>query len=148
MAVYELGVSKAAAATATAYATIIPATSDAVSIREIGVFNSTAVSSSIGLLRTLTTGTASTSAVPQALHPSNPAGVATIVTAWSVAPTIAGSPVYLRKIVLPATAGAGVIWQWAPNELVALNGATTSLVLWNFAGATSAAVELYIRLEE
>jgi hypothetical protein len=148
MAFYSVGVSKSAPASGGAAAVIRPASSDDVQIREIGVFNSTAVASSIGLIRTLTAGTASTSSLVQAEDPQRPAGTCNIDTAWSVAPTIAVTPVYLRKIVLPATIGAGVIWTFGPGECWAKNGNTTSLVLWNFGGSTAAALELYVRIEE
>jgi hypothetical protein len=145
---YSAGVSKSAPSSGAAAAVIRPASSDDVQIREIGVFNSTAVASSIGLIRTLTAGTASTSTLVQAEDPQRVAGTCNIDTAWSVAPTIAVSPVYLRKIVLPATIGAGVIWTFGPGEMWAKNGNTTSLVLWNFGGGAAAALELYIRVDE
>lgn len=145
---YGAGVSKAAPGAGTAACVIRPATADDVEIREIGVFNSTAVASSIGLIRTLTMGTASTSTLVQAEDPQRPAGTCNVDTAWSVAPTIAASPIYIRKIVLPNTIGAGVIWTFGPGELWARNGATSALALWNFGGGAAAALELYVRIYE
>jgi hypothetical protein len=48
----------------------------------------------------------------------------------------------LRRIVLPAAIGAGVIWQF--DRLIAGVLGTTSLVLWNFGGAAASALSLYI----
>lgn len=146
MALYSLGVSKAAPATATCIAMIRPASSNDVSVREIGVFNSTAVASSVGLIRSLTSGTPSTSALVQSDIPGLTAGGTNIDTAWSVAPTIGSN--YYRKIVLPATIGAGIIWTFEPRDIIVRNGATTQVCLWNFSGSTGAALELYVVVEE
>jgi hypothetical protein len=146
MALYSMGVSKAAPTTGTCIAMIRPASSNDVSIREIGVFNSTAVASSVGLVRTATTGTPSTSALVQSDIPGLTAGGTNIDTAWSAAPTIAA--VYFRKIVLPATIGAGIIWSFEPRDLIARNGATTQVCLWNFGAGTAAALEVYVVIEE
>lgn len=146
MTMFALGVSKTAAATGTGIAMIRPAATLDCEVREIGVFNSTAVASSVGLVRSATTGTPSTSALVQGQDPQRQAGQTNIDTAWSVAATIAAN--YQRKIVLPASIGAGVIWTFGPGELWAKNGATTQLMLWNFGAATSAALELYIVVNE
>lgn len=146
MALYSAAVSKAAPTTGTAAAMIRPASTDDVQVREIGVFNSTAVASSIGLIRSATTGTPSTSALVQAQDSARPAGTCNIDSAWSVAATI-GS-VYMRKIVLPATIGAGVIWTFGQGEMWAKGGATTQLLLWNFGAGTAAALEIYVVIDE
>jgi hypothetical protein len=146
MSLYSVGLSKTAATTGTAIAMIRPASTNSPSVREIGVFNSTAVASSIGLIRSATAGTPSTSVLVQSDIPGLAAGVTNIDTAWSSQPTI-GS-IYMRKIVLPATIGAGVIWTFEPRDLVPLNGATTQLLLWNFGAGSTAALEIYFVLEE
>lgn len=146
MALYTIGASKAAPTTGTAIAMIRPASTDDVAVREIGVFNSTAVASSVGLVRNATTGTPNASALFQAQDPGRPAGLTNLDTGWSAAATIAA--VYLRKIVLPASIGAGIIWTFGPNELFAKNGATTQLLLWNFGAGTAAALEVYVVVEE
>ena len=146
MTVYSVGVSKTAPTTGTAIAMIRPATSDEVQVREIGVFNSTAIASSVGLIRNATTGTPSTSTLFQAGDMDRPAATCNLDTAWSAAATI-GS-IYLRKIVLPATIGAGIIWTFGPGELWAANGATSQLLLWNFGAATAAALEVYVAIDE
>lgn len=145
---YGAAVSKAAPATNTVACVIRAAAADDVEIREIGVFASTAVASSIGLVRTLTAGTPSTSMLVQPEDPSRPAGTCNVDTVFSVQPTLAATPLYLRKIVLPNTIGAGMIWTWGPGELWVKNGATTALALWNFGAGAAAALEVYVRVYE
>jgi hypothetical protein len=145
MTIYSLGVSKAAPATVTGIAMIRPASATPCYVQEIGVFNSTGVASSIGLVRSATTGTPSTSALVQAGVPGL-TGQTNIDTAWSAAATVAAN--YIRKIVLPATIGAGVIWTFGLRDLLVQNGATTQLMLWNFSGSTDAALELYVVVDE
>jgi hypothetical protein len=143
--VYEIGVSKAAAATATAYGQLRAAATTRLRIREIGISQTTAVASSIGLIRPATEGTASTTQAPQAIDPADTATSALFATAWSTPATI--GTIYMRKIVLPATIGAGIVWQW-PDDSPLTVPINSSILLWNFAGATSAAVEIYISYEE
>lgn len=146
MTLYAASVAKAAPATVTGVAMIRPpATLDA-QVREIGIFNTTAVASSIGLYRSATTGTPSTSALVQAQDSQRVAGQTNIDTAWSAAATVA--TVRMRGIVLPNTIGAGVIWTFGPGELWAKNGATGQLMLWNFGAAAAAALEVYVVVDE
>lgn len=146
MTIYSLGFSKTAPGAGTGICMIRPPSTLAAGIREIGVFNSTAVASSVGLVRNATTGTPSTSTLVQAQDPDRPAGQTNIDTAWSAAATVAAN--YLRKIVLPATIGAGIIWTFAPGELIAENGATSQLMLWNFGAGAAAALECYVVIDE
>jgi hypothetical protein len=125
---------------------IRPASTLDCQVREIGVFCETAVATSVGLVRSATTGTPSTSALCQAQDPQRPASQTNIDTAWSAAATVAAN--YQRQIILPATIGAGVIWTFGPYELWAKNGATTQLMLWNFGAGTGAALRLYIVIDE
>lgn len=146
MARYELGVRTPAAAAGAAYATILPAAGQRMRIAEIGLsVQSAATASSVGLLRTLTTGTATAPQIGAAGDPADSAAVGAIGIAWSVAPTIAGTPVYLRRFTSAAAIGPMVIWTWPLDApLVATNGAATSLVLWNFGAAAGAALDMYI----
>lgn len=146
---YSAAIRTAAPTTGTAYATIIAASKPLV-IREIGITLAAATSSGLGLVRTLTAGTASTSTNGQ---PHNPAGATvtgTIKSAWSVAPTIAVSPVYLRRVEMPAAAGATVVWTFDGNDdaLIVVPSATGGLVLWNFLGTTASAVDLHVTWDE
>lgn len=144
MARYSSAVRTPAAAAGAPYCDFRPAASDRCRILEVGVFTSAATASSIGLIRTLTTGTATTTQAGVPNDPAEAAGTALIGTAWSTAPTIAGTPLYKRRIALPATAASGVIWTWPTDGPVfATNGATTGLVLWNFGGSAGSALDVY-----
>lgn len=146
MARYSAAVRTPAAAAGAAYADLRSASTDRLFISEIGVFTSAATATSVGLIRPLTVGTVSTTTLGQAEDPGNPAGTGLIGSAWSVAPTIAVTPIYLRRIALPATIAAGVIWTWpAPGLIVPVS---SSLILWNFGGAAGAACDVYIAWDE
>lgn len=149
MARYELGVRTPAAAAGAPYATILAGSGQRMRIQEIGVSLSAATASSVGLIRTLTVGTATTSQIGAAADPADSAAVGAIATAWSTAPTIAATPVYLRRFATAAAIGPAVIWTWPSDQpLVATNGATTSLVLWNFGAAAGAVLDIYIAWAE
>jgi len=144
MTLYAMGVAKAAPTTGTGICMIRPASATPCYVQEIGVFCETAVATSVGLVRSATTGTPSTSALVQAQVIGT--GQTNIDTAWSAAATVA--TVYMRQIVLPATIGAGIIWTFGPKDLLVQNGATTQLMLWNFGAGTGAALRLYVVVDE
>jgi hypothetical protein len=98
---------------------------------EVGIFASTAVSGTVGLIRPSAVGATFTSTGPGAAHdPVVGAGVAVLDTAATTPPTI-GS-VYMRQIVLPATIGAGIIWTFPDGIVVPTSG---SLALWQISAA-------------
>lgn len=138
-----------AAATAASYCTIRGATAQRVKIVEIGISVNAATASSIGLGHPGNTPVATTSVLCQALQPGDVASICNIDTAWSTAPTAPSQ--FLRRIVLPATAGAGWVWTWptdSPLELDSAAGANQWLVLWNFGGATASALSVYVVTRE
>jgi hypothetical protein len=143
--IYTVGVRTPAAAAGATYATIHNAATDVLYIREIGLFLSAATATSCGLIRASNTPVASTSAVGQAMDTARPAGTGNVDTAWSTAPTI-GS-IYLRRITLPATIGAGIIWTFPPDMPLILN-ASQWVVLWNFGGSAGAACDVYVTWDE
>lgn len=83
-------------------------------VRELGIFcGSAAIATDLQLIRLATRGTQSTTVVGLPQDPADVAATATFDSAWSAAPTV-GTGV-LRRIYLPATVGAGVIWTWPPS---------------------------------
>jgi hypothetical protein len=146
MARYEAGFVTPAAAAGAAYATIHTAASQRARIREIGLFCNAATASSIQLIRPANTPVATTSVLGQALDPGDPASVTNCDTAWSTAPTISAN-VPLRKITLPATIGAGVIWSWLPDQPLVIN-VSSWLVLWNFGAGAGSVLNGYIAWDE
>lgn len=149
MAVFSVSITTPAAAAGAAYLNIRAASTARARIREIGAFCNAATSSSIGLIRTLTQGTPTTSVLGQVQDVADAASVTNIDSAWSSAPTIAATPIYLRKIVLPASIGAGIIWTFPPDTaLLGTNTATGGLLLWNFGGSAGSALSAYVVWEE
>src|SRR5260221_10601034 len=114
---YSISDRTPAAATGTAYCSIRTPAGDRCRVRAVEFFLSGAKASSIGLIRALTTGTASTSKLGQAHEPNDVASTINMDTAWSVAPTIAVSPLYLHRWSLPATIGVGIVYVF-PEPIV------------------------------
>lgn len=125
MARYSAGVSKTSAATANLWIGGLSTTStkDA-RVWEIGVFLETAIAQTIQLFRQNAAGTTPTSVTPVAEDASAGSASCTIQTAWTTPPTAAAVP--LRRIGLPATVGAGIIWTF-PNGLVVPTSSSVNL---------------------
>lgn len=145
MAPYTVGFTKTAPAANSAAVDLRAGASERLRIREIGIFNSTAVASSLGLIREATMGTASTTVAGQPEDPGDATATGLVGTAWSAAPTIGAT--YLRKIILPNVIGAGLIWSWPPGEELIIP-VSAGLVIWNFGAAAAAALEGYIQWDE
>lgn len=115
----------------------------------IGITLDAATASSIGLIRSATVGVPKaanyTAGVPEAGAGSNVGWV--LATDWDTPPTIAGTPSYLRKVVLPAVAGAGVSWSWDLTNVLSVFG-NTSLLLWNFGSGAASICEVYFQWAE
>lgn len=78
-------------------------------IREIGLFNTTAVAVALKLVRLTTTGTQGTGLTEEKVNPENPAtAVAAAFNTHSVAPTLGNDLGY--RAVLGAAVGSGVVW--------------------------------------
>lgn len=144
MARYSVGFSKAAPATGTFVSQLRTNTSKDMRVWEVGCFASTAVSLSVGLIRSLTVGATFTSNTP--VQDDTSAGSATVLcdTAITTQPTITANA-YMRKIVLPATIGAGVIWTFPYGLVVPVS---SGILLWNFGAGTGPAVEGYWAYDE
>lgn len=105
-----------------------------------------ATATNVGLIRAVTEGTATTTTAGQAHNPSDGASGASIASAWSAAPTIAGSPVYMRRVLLPATVGTQLVWTFDDVEMLVAPG--TPLLLWNFGAGAASDVELGLTWNE
>jgi hypothetical protein len=148
--VYEKHFTIAALATTVVGAQILPASGKECEILEIGLWNTTAVLSEIGLVRQTTAGVTPTTSASTLFQPLDPARVASgtnLVTAWGTAPTTV-TPQPLRVFELAASIGAGIVFPWASNELWSVNSTTGGLLLYNLGAATSAALRGYIKIRE
>lgn len=148
---YSLSVRTVAAAAGAPFCDLRTPSGNRVYIREIGVFvasQATPAVSGIGLIRPNAVGTASTTQAGASEDPSEPAASGTLVgTVWSSAPTIAGTPAYLRKATLPATVGVGIIWTWQEGKPLIVP-ISSSLIVWNFHSATANLLDVYFVWEE
>lgn len=97
-------------------------------IKEIGINLLTATASTYGLGRSGNVPTQTTPVLLQAEDPSAAACSAGCAVAWSVAPTVPAA--FFRRVSLPPTVGAGVIWTFPRSLKVAVS---TSMLLWNLA---------------
>ena len=112
-------------------------------LMELGVFLNAATASLFGLGRPAAIGITPTSPVDFAQEdPANAlaSGVLQSALAWGTGPTV--PTVFLRRIGLPATIGAGVIWTFPKGIVIPVSD---SLVLWNL--GSNGAVNAYAVIE-
>jgi hypothetical protein len=131
-------------ASGAAYVSIVAGSTKAIRVREVGLVLVAATASSVGIIRAATVGTASTSTAGQSHRTLATSAGATVKSAWSAAPTIAGSPVYMRRLVLPATIGASVTWE----NLDLVVEPSAALLVWNFGGGAASDVDMHVTWEE
>lgn len=147
--IYEAGFRGAAAAAAASYATFQMGANVRGRVREIGFFLSAATLSPLMLghpANEATPPVASTTIAGQAIDQQDGvASVGLVGTAWSTAPTAPTVP--MRRITLPAVAGAGIIWTW-PADAPLIVKPSGWIVLWNFGGSAGAAPDGYVKWEE
>lgn len=143
MARYSVAVTTPAAAAGAAYATIHTVSTDRGYLVELGISLNAATASSIQLIRASNTPVASTSNLGQAEDPGDPAATINVDTAWSTAPTVGTLP--FRRIVLPATAGAGIIWTFPLGLKIPVS---SWLVIWNYGASAGSALSLYTVFDE
>jgi hypothetical protein len=120
-------------------------------IREIGVSVGVAgASPTIGIIRPNAIGVTPTS--PKAGQPEDtaaPASTMTSAVAWGTAPTLPGTPIYMRRVTLPATLGAGWVFSWNPGEELVVPISSSLLIdLVAISAATATAVDWYIKWVE
>jgi hypothetical protein len=144
MARYHVAFTTAAAATNTALVDIRTASTDRVRVLEIGLFNTAATAATVSVERQTTLGTTSTTVVPQAGEPGDPAATVLIGTAWSSAP--ASTAVPLRRMTVPANIGGGVIWTFGYGDLVI--PVSSSILVMNRGAATTGIMVGYFVLDE
>lgn len=144
MSIYSQGVNTTITTTASPALDVKAASANAPKVMEIALSLAAATASTYGIGRPGNDGSvAQTSPVLfQAENPGDPAANTGSAVAWGTAPTV--PTVQLRRITLPATIGAGVIWTW-PRGLTL--PATKGFVLWNLA-ANSANTNFWCIIDE
>lgn len=144
---YEIGLQKVTSAAAGPIVTLLSASTARPDIREIGIFvaSAPATGPTVGIGRPAANGSGTaTGSLGQATDVADPAATSTLVTSFGTTQPTAPTN-FMRRIALPPTIGAGVIWTWEPNMF---NMAVSSnLVLWQVS-SLAVTYEVYIRFEE
>lgn len=115
-------------------------------LREVGVFNTTAVAVAIALRRIITSlGTAGAAETEVYENDNSQTPVATLLNTWTVAPTfVTGN---LRCGSLGAAIGSGIIWTFGGDGLVIPNTANDGIVIIPLTG-TGQICDVYFAWEE
>jgi hypothetical protein len=113
-------------------------------LMEMGLNNGTTTQCTYGIGRPANDGSVAQTSPLAVLaeNPADPTGQTTTAVAWTVAPTVPA--VFLRRIILPATIGAGVIWTFPRGLTLPV---TKGICLWNIA-ASSANTNVWCVLDE
>jgi hypothetical protein len=144
MAIYSLANRTTNTTTGAANLEIIAASGVGYRLLEVGITINAATASAFGLGVPAAKGVGATSPVTVLAEDQNntTAGNTTTALAWgTTAPTVPTN--FFRRVSLPATIGAGIIWTFPRGIMVPKN---TSLVLWNL--STTSAADVWIVLDE
>lgn len=143
MALYSLATLTTNVTTAAATSELRTAASPRVAVREVGITLNAATATTIGLGRPAAIGITPTSPVTLlAQDPADSAATSTHALAWGTGPTVPAN--FFRRVALPATIGAGIIWTFGPRELVI--AVSAAMVLWNILGGS--ALNIWWTVEE
>jgi hypothetical protein len=142
---YEAGVTKTTAAAAGPIVTLLAGAASRPDIREIGIFVSSAVAATIGIGRPAAVGAgAATGTLGQATDQADPVSTCTLTTSFATTQPTAPTN-FMRRMGLPGTIGAGIVWVWEPQ---AFNiPASGNLVIWQIS-ALAVTFDLYVKWEE
>ncbi len=142
MGIYSAGARTVNITAGTMACRIISGNADNARIMEIGVTLVTATACTLGLGVPATAGaTVTTSVTLQAEDTRDAAGVSTIATVQTTAPS--APTTYFRRVGLPATIGAGIVWTFPQGLKLATSG---SVVLWNI--TLSPLMDVWVVIDE
>lgn len=142
MAIYSLSLNTTVTTTGAACGDLMASASNSPRIMEVGINLVTATASTYAIGRSGNTETQTAPVTVLAENPNDPAGQSKCAVAWSVAPTVPAN--FFRRIGLPATAGAGVIWTFPRGLLLA---ASAGMLVWNLA-TNSASANFWFTVDE
>lgn len=142
MAIYSLSLNSTVTTTGAAAMDVKAAATNTPKIMEVGLSLGAATASTYGFGRAGNTPTQTAPVLLQAENPGDAAAVTGCAVAWSVAPTVPTQ--FFRRIGLPATIGAGVIWTFPRGLGLA---ASASNVIWNLA-TNSASLNAWVVADE
>jgi hypothetical protein len=142
MSIYSAGVRSINITAGTMICRILSASTDRPKIMEIGVTLVTATAVTIGLGTPATAGSTVVTSVTVLPEDINyPAGTCTIITAQTTVPSAPAN--YFRRVGLPATIGAGIVWTFPQGLVPATSG---SIVLWNI--TTGPLMDVWVVVDE
>ena len=143
MAIYSLSQRTTSGTAATPAWEVRSTAANKPAVMEIGLTNVAATASVFGLGRPAAIGVTPTS--PQTFLDEQDAnggtGATTSCVAWGTPPTVPTN--FFRRVALPASIGAGVIWTFPRGLRIALSN---SIVLWVI--ATASVVDVYAAVDE
>jgi hypothetical protein len=143
---YEAALQKVSGAAAGTVVTLLSGAAARPDVREIGIFVSSAPATgpTLGLGRPAAVGVTTSGAVlGQATDVNDPAATCSLVPTWTTAPT---SPtIFMRRISLPASIGAGIIWTFDRQDLNI--GPSGNLVIYQTT-AVATTYDIYVKWEE
>lgn len=142
MAIYSLSQRTSNVTIANACWEIRTTATDRPRIMEIGITINAATASVFGLGRPAAIGVTPTTPVTfLAEDPGDAAATVTAALAWATGPTVPAN--FFRRISLPATVGAGVIWTFPKGLLIPVS---SSLILWNI--TANSVADVYAVIDE
>ena len=141
MAIYSLANRTSNVTTANATLEAIAAAAIGYRLLELGMTINAATASAFGFGTPAATGITPTTPVTVLAEDAGntAAGNTTTALAWSTGPTIPAN--FYRRVSLPATIGAGIIWTF-PRGISVLK--TKSLILWNLSAVSAADVWIVV----
>jgi hypothetical protein len=145
MAIFSLALRTAAAASSAGCHEIIAASNQAFKLLEWGITLNAATATTLGMGTPAAIGTTPTSAVKALQEDTGNSTTAftTAASAWATAPTTPTA--YSRRVSLPASIGAGIIWTF-PRGVTILSAKTWAA--WNIGGAAMSASDVWFVLDE
>ena len=151
MAQYSVADRTASVTTAVRLMELRTAATERIYITEIGVSVAVAgASPSLGIIRVNALGvTPTTPKLGQARDPADAVSVSSTAVAWATPPTLPATPIYLRRVTLPATIGAGWVWTFPPgSELVVPVSSAILLDMVAISAAVATAIDFYVHWRE
>jgi hypothetical protein len=149
-ATYAVSDRSASLTAAGRFAELRTAATDSVFIREIGVSVGVAgAAPTVGIIRPNAIGVTPTS--PKTGVAEGPWALwhCSSAVAWTTAPTLPATPIYLRRVGLPATVGAGWIWTWNPGEELIVPVSSSILIdCIALSAAVATAIDFYVKWVE
>lgn len=113
-------------------------------IREIGVWNTTAVACAVAIVRATATGTKGSAGTAVCMSDDSNVAIATVATTHTADATVGAA---IKQASLGAAIGAAVIWTWDPGELI-VNNLTTAGVVITCPTGTGQQLDFYINWTE